>query len=78
MRKWKRHELEADRKPTKAERAEDVILAYMADHDDVITNDLKDHLRNAGFGKVATDDAVRRLGTSASREARGKWFYTLK
>lgn len=75
---WKREELEADRKPTKAERAEDVIRAYMADQDgDVITNDLKDHLRKAGFGKIAIEDALRHLGTSASREARGKWFYTL-
>lgn len=75
---WRRDELEADRKPTKAELAEDVIRDYMAAHPgDVLSNDLKDYLQKAGFGKDAAEKAMRRIGSSSSREARGKWFYTL-
>jgi hypothetical protein len=75
---WKREEQEADRKPTKAKLAEDVIREYMADQEgDVLSSDVKDHLRDQGFGKVASEDAMRHIGQSASRKARGKWFYTL-
>lgn len=75
---WKREELEAERKPTKSEKAEDVIRDYMAGQEgDVLSSDLKKHLHKSGYGKTASEDAMRRIGTSASREGQGKWFYTL-
>ncbi|WP_051476636.1 AAA family ATPase [Arthrobacter sp. Br18] len=75
---WKRDELNADRKPSKSEQAEEVIREYLADQPgDVLSADVKDHLKKAGFGKTASEEAMRHIGTSASREGQGKWFYTL-
>lgn len=76
---WKREEQEADRKPTKAKLAEDVIREYMAEQEgDVLSGDVKEHLRDAGFGKSATEQAMRDLGTSTPSGKGGKWLFVLE
>ncbi|MEV5052993.1 AAA family ATPase [Arthrobacter sp. LAR12-1-1.1] len=76
---WKQEETEAERKPSKAEEAEDAIKAYM-EHTDgtALASEVKDHLRQAGYGKTASESAMKALGTSAPSGPKQPWVYTLR
>ncbi|GAA1109983.1 AAA family ATPase [Arthrobacter flavus] len=75
---WKREEQEADRKPSKTDQAEDAIREYMdGETEPVPSNDLKVHLRKAGYGKTAIEEAMRATGESAPATRGGKWMFTL-
>lgn len=75
---WKREETEAERKPSKAEEAEAAIRAYMDGTDGTApAADVKDHLRQEGFGKTAAETAMRALGSSAPTGPKQPWVYRM-
>lgn len=74
---WKQRELEANRAPTKAEEAQQVVLDFMAGRTEAPARELKEHLRGAGFGQRAAEDAIKACGESRPGEARGPWMFSL-
>lgn len=75
---WKREETEAERKPSKAEEAEEAIKAFMEGTDGTApAADVKEHLRQAGYGKTAAETAMRALGSSAPSGPKLPWVYRM-
>lgn len=75
---WKRAETEAERTPSKAEEAEAAVKAYMDGTDGTApAADVKEHLRQEGYGKTAAEKAMKALGSSAPTGPGQPWIYTL-
>lgn len=75
---WKRAEMEADRVPTKGEEAEAAVKSFMAATDGTApAADVKDYLRQEGYGKTAAEKAMKALGSSAPAGPGQPWIYRL-
>jgi hypothetical protein len=75
---WKREETEAERKPSKSEEAEASVRDYMEGTDGTApASDVKEHLREAGYGKTAAEKAMKALGTSVPTGPGQPWIYSL-
>lgn len=75
---WKQEAVDAERKPSKSEEAEESVKAYMAGTDGAAhAADVKDHLRAEGYGKTAAEKAMKALGISAPTGPGQPWIYTL-
>lgn len=63
---WKEQQDQATRPKSKQEQAQDAITAYMANHPNGCpTEELKTHLEELEFGKTASENARKALGTSS-------------
>ncbi|MDP9982941.1 5S rRNA maturation endonuclease (ribonuclease M5) [Pseudarthrobacter oxydans] len=77
---WKQEELEANRKPTKAEECQEAIRDYLLEGDGQCrTRDLKEHLQQIGYGKTVAEMAMSTVGESVrNAEFGGEFTYRLK
>ncbi|MDR6439086.1 hypothetical protein J2790_004261 [Paenarthrobacter nicotinovorans] len=75
---WKQAETEAERKPSKSEEAEALVKAFVEDAGgSAPAADVKDYLRDEGYGKTAAEKAMKALGTSAPTGPGQPWIYSL-
>jgi hypothetical protein len=75
---WKQDEAEAERKPSKSDEAEDSLKDYMAGTNGAApASEVKEHLRQEGYGKTAAEKAMKALGTSAPGGPGQPWVYRL-
>lgn len=74
---WKQAELDANRKPTKADQAAEALTDFMAGRDEVPSVEVKQHLRDLGFGQRAAETAMHDLGSSRPSGQRGQWIFSL-
>ena len=75
---WKQDEAMADRKPSKSEEAEDLVKQFMDEVGGAApAADVKEHLRQEGYGKTAIEKAMKALGSSAPTGPGQPWIYSL-